>query len=152
MTKTSFRGITAIGCHFAIFLPLLAPTLPVANASETTIASGHICSGCPSCESIAIAPPKAIEYGCVDHLHRSGHPETLGRFATPSLNQHYSFGYVGGGAAFRGEPRFADEGTWGVDYSGILFKKQIWLQWLHGQREPRHDGSYHTDRPHLLRH
>ncbi len=43
------------------------------------------------------------------------------RLAKPSLNKHYSFGYVGGGTALRGEPRFPDEGTWGVEYSGILF-------------------------------
>jgi hypothetical protein len=144
---------TATACSsFVIVLLWLA--LPPHNspASETTIASGHICSGCASCELVAAPPPKAIEHVCIDHLHRSGHPETQGRFAKPSLNQHYSFGYVGGGAAFRGEPRFADEGTWGVDYSGILFKKRTWLPWLHGHREPRHDGSYETDGPHLLRH
>ena len=72
------------------------------------------------------------------------------RLAKPSLNKHYSFGYVGGGTAFHGEPRFSDEGTWGVDYSGILFKKQTWLSWLHGNRPSRRDGSYQTDGPHLL--
>ncbi|MBC8351616.1 MAG: hypothetical protein H8E66_06485 [Planctomycetes bacterium] len=152
MTKTSISTMKAICFYIGVLLPSIALTSTVSRGSETTIASGHICTGCASCEQIANPRSKAISHDCIDPFHRSGHPETQSRFAKPSLNQHYSYGYVGGGAAFRGEPRFADEGTWGVDYSGILFKKQVWLQWLHGHREPRNNGSYQTDGPHLLRH
>ncbi len=150
--KTSISSKSVVRCCISLVSLWLAAAPHESQASDTTAASGHICSGCRSCDLIEAPPLKTVEYSCVDQHHRSGHPETQGRFAKPSLSQHYSFGYVGGGAAFRGEPRFADEGTWGVDYSGILFRKKIWLQWLHGQRAPRHDGSYRTDGPHLLRH
>lgn len=150
MTKTSTRK-TIVIC-FGVCLPLLVLTTSVTQGLETTAASRHICSGCSSCGHTAAPLPRAAEHVCIDHLHRTGHPEMQGRFAKPSLSKHYSFGYVGGGTAFRGEPRFSDEGTWGVDYSGILFKKRIWLQWLHGRREPRGEGSYEPDGPHLLRH
>lgn len=149
--NTPINGTAVIHRCVALVLLLLAPIPRESQASELTIASGHICSGCPACDQPAVSMP-TIEHGCIDHLHRAGHPETQGRLAKPSLNRHYSFGYVGGGAAFRGEPRFSEEGTWGVDYSGILFKKKIWLGWLHGRGEQRHDGSYHTDGPHLLAH
>lgn len=149
--NTPINGIAAIHRCVALAFLLLAAMPRESQASELTTASGHICSGCASCALPAASPPNATEHACIDHLHRAGHPETQGRFAKPSLNQHYSFGYVGG-AAFRGEPRFAEEGTWGVDYSGILLKKRTWLGWLHGRGEQRHDGSYHTDRPHLLEH
>ena len=152
MMKTSINCTAVICSCIGLVLLLFTPMTHESLASETTTASGHICSGCASCDQIVAPPAKKIEGGCADHFHRAGHPETLGRFAKPSLNGHCSFGYVGGGAAFRGEPRFANEGTWGVDYSAILFRKQIWLPWLHGHREPRHDGSYRTDGPHLLRH
>lgn len=150
--NTAINGITATRLCISLGLLLLALTSHDARGSEMTTASGHICSGCPACDQSADPLPKANEHRCIDHLHRTGHPETLGRFAKPSLNQHFSFGYVGGGATFRGEPRVADEGTWGVDYSGILLKKRIWLQWLHGHREPRGEGSYEPDGPHLLGH
>lgn len=152
MTKISIDSKAAIYVVFGlvVLLPTVAPR--VARGAETTSFSAHICSGCPACDQPAVSAPQAIEHGCIDHLHRAGHPETQSKYAQPSLNRRYSFGYVGGAAAFHGEPRFADEGTWGVDYSGILFKKQTWLGWLHGHREPRHDGSYHTDGPHLLEH
>jgi hypothetical protein len=152
MMKTSISGTASIFRYIGLVLLLFAPMHRESPASETTNASGHICSGCPACDQPAVSAPQPIEHGCIDPFHRAGHPETQGRFAKPSLNQHYSFGYVGGGAAFRGEPRSADEGTWGVDYSGILFKRKIWLHWLHGHREPRGEGSYQTDGPHLLPH
>ena len=148
--STSISGTTSIYRYIGLVILLFAPMHRESPASEMTNASGHICSGCAECGQASVSPPKAIAHTCIDPLHRAGHPETQGTFAKPSLNRHYSFGYVGGGGAFRGEPRFADEGTWGVDYSGILFKKQIWLPWLHGHREPRHDGSYQTDGPRLL--
>ena len=148
MTKTSLLRIY----HVAVFLPLVSLLPATARGFETTTASAHICSGCAACNQPAVPRHALSEHRCIDHHHRSGHPETQSKYARPSLNRHYSFGYVGGGGAFRGEPRYVNEGTWGSDYSGILLKKNIWLPWLHGHREPRHDGSYHTDGPHLLGH
>ena len=152
MTKNSRCRRIAIACNFGIALSLFSQLSPIAHAAEPTFASGHICSGCASCDPPTSTLSRAHEQSCVDPFHRSGHPETQSKLAKPSLNKHYTFGYVGGGTAFHGEPRFSDEGTWGVDYSGVLLKKRTWLQWLHGSREQRHDGSYHTDGTHLLSH
>ncbi|HUG67480.1 MAG TPA: hypothetical protein VMM76_06995 [Pirellulaceae bacterium] len=152
MTTTSITHSVAVCGCFAIALTWLIPKSSTANPSESVIASADDCCDCPACDPPSSPAYTASARGCIDHFHRAGHPETQGKFAKPSLNKHYTFGYVGGGAAFRGEPRCPDEGTWGVDYSGILFKKKIWLQWLHGHREPRHDGSYQTDGPHVLSH
>lgn len=151
MTRDFILSAIALACC-GIFAPCCSLTSSLPRAAELSAAAQHICSGCPTCERAPRPWLQTSKHACVDHLHRSGHPETQGRFAKPSLSQHYSFGYIGGGAAFRGEPRSPDEGTWGVDYSGILIKKHIWLPWLHGRREPRHDGSYQTDGPHLLQH
>ena len=54
---------------------------------------------------------------------------------------------MGGGAAFRGEARHAEEGTWGLDFHGGLIKKRVWLGWWHGRREQDGGGSYKTDGP-----
>ena len=150
--KTSISGTASIFCYIGLVLLLFAPTHRESPASETTNASGPICCDCPACDPPTSPAYTAFARDCIDHFHRAGHPETQGKFAKPSLNKHYTFGYVGGGAAFRGEPRCPDEGTWGVDYSGILLKKKIWLPWLHGHRAPRGEGSYQTDGPHLLSH
>lgn len=152
MTKHFTRQTRTFCLYIGILLPSFALASQFAHSEEAAIASAHICSGCASCDRIAASVPLAIESGCVDQLRRTGHPETQSEFAKPSLSKHYSFGYVGGGASFGGEPRFVDEGTWGVDYSGILWSKRIWLRWMHGQDERRGEGSYQTDGPHLLRH
>ncbi len=152
MTKTSYSKTIVFSICFGILLPSLALTSTESRGSEPKIASAHLCSGCAACQHTPAPVSKAVEYGCIDHMHRSGHPETQSKFAKPSLSKHYSFGYVGGAASFGGEPRFFDEGTWGVDYSGILLSKRIWLRWLHGHGEQRGAGSYQTDGPHLLRH
>jgi hypothetical protein len=150
MMNTPINGIAAIHRCVALAFLLLAALPRESQASELTTASGHICSGCSACNQPLVPPHTSLEHRCIDHSHRSGHPETQSKLAKPSLNKHYSFGYVGGGAAFHGEPRFSEEGTWGVDYSGILISKQTWLSWLHRHRSSRHDGSYQTDGPHLL--
>lgn len=149
MIKITWRNIATL-CYVTALSLLFSTKHATTFAAEPSVASVHICSGCASCSEPAVASTHSHEHGCVDHFHRTGHPETQSKFAKPSLNKHYSFGYVGGGAAFHGEPRYSNEGTWGVDYSGILFTKRTWLSWLHGQRSSRHDGSYQTDGPHLL--
>jgi len=103
-----------------------------------------------SCRGLA-APPDRVHQppaAQADRLHRAGRPEVVAWYAIPSVNRHYSAGYVGGGAVLRGEPRCPDEGTWGLDYSGILFPKQIWLRWWRG-RHDQDGGSYTTDGPRL---
>lgn len=83
---------------------------------------------------------------------RAGHPHSVAWYARPSIDQHYCGGYVGGGAVQGGHERCPDEGTWGLDYTGALFKKHVWLRWWHGRHDQDGGGSYVTDGPRLLSH
>jgi hypothetical protein len=53
--------------------------------------------------------------------------------------------YVGGGCAWRGEPRYPDEGTYGWDYEGCYFARRVWLLWSHGRRYQGGTGAYASD-------
>jgi hypothetical protein len=69
--------------------------------------------------------------------------------AHPSYNGHESGGYVGGGSAskWHGEPRTAEEGTWGWDYRTSRLVCDPFLRWWHGQRYQGGSGAYKTDGP-----
>ena len=83
-------------------------------------------------------PWQRAPHDCV----RAGDPHRVSWFAKPSRNKRDTVGYVGGNAAWRGEPRQLDEGTWGLDYAGLFSRNHIWLQWLHGRPSHQSDGSY----------
>src|SRR5580698_4044378 len=53
-------------------------------------------------------------------FQRAGNPECISPRARPSNGPRDTGYYVGGGAAFRGQPRMSDEGTWGWDYTGLF--------------------------------
>jgi hypothetical protein len=65
------------------------------------------------------------------------------RFAQPSYGRKYSGGLVGGGAAFRGGDPYVEEGTWGVDYQGLIPFRRVWLGWSHGKYQAG-GGKYDT--------
>ncbi len=75
----------------------------------------------------------------------AGWPQCVSRWARPSSSCHESGYYVGGGAVFGGDARCTHEGTFGWDYNGRLFQKQIWLGWHHGRRSQGGVGAYRTD-------
>ena len=84
--------------------------------------------------------------------HRAGHPECVASYAQPSETPRYSGSYVGGGTAFKGCGRQADEGTWGWDYCGYggrILSHHPWLNWSHGRRCQDGGGAYKTDGPHV---
>jgi hypothetical protein len=83
---------------------------------------------------------------------RAGWPQRIRHHAIPSVTSHYSVGYVGGGAPIGGGPRCPDEGTFGLDYSGILSSTRVWLNWWHGRHRQGGGGAYRTDGPHFLAH
>src|SRR5437763_9349220 len=66
-----------------------------------------------------------------DHA-RAGCAMNVRRFAIPSNTKHYGGYMVGGGLPIKGDGPYLDEGTFGWDYSGILFNKRIALNWSHG--------------------
>jgi hypothetical protein len=82
---------------------------------------------------------------------RAGWPECIRPRAIPSNTPHYCGYYVGGGAAWWGEGRFLDEGTWGWDYVGPPYRKRIALDWWHGKPQGG-TGRYQTDGPKILHH
>lgn len=83
-----------------------------------------------------------------DDNARSGWPQTLRKWTSPTITPHYSAGYVGGGSAWispgkRG--RSIQEGTWGLDYSTWKCPGTVWMLWTHGRTQGQL-GAYRTDR------
>ena len=85
----------------------------------------------------------------VDLKKRAGYPQCISKLAWPAQSARECGYWVGGGAPHRGQGRYADEGTWGWDYNGILFPKKVALGWWHGRREQGGSGAYKTDGPKL---
>lgn len=84
---------------------------------------------------------------------RAGDPQCVSPLAIPAESPHEQGYYVGGGARERarcGEERTPHEGTWGVDYTGILVRKRTNLEWWHGSRYQGGLGSYATDGPRFV--
>lgn len=77
---------------------------------------------------------------------RAGYPNRIAWYAIPAPNMKYRSGYVGGGTLWRGEPRYASEGTWGMDYRGRIIPKKTFLLWSHGRRYQGGTGSYNPDK------
>ncbi|MFL5245528.1 MAG: hypothetical protein ACJ8FY_25820 [Gemmataceae bacterium] len=89
----------------------------------------------PACESVVTQS-------------RPGRCPSVAPYARPSDTGRYCGYYVGGGSAWRGEPRYPSEGTWGWDYCGFgILPKRIALQWSHGRRYQGGTGAYKTDGP-----
>lgn len=107
------------------------------------------------------APPTPIHWNWTDQrsldqcqrdarLARAGHPLSISKRAATTYNQKYEGYYVGGGvppARFknrsRGEPRYRDEGTWGMDYSP--FFTRVAANWSHGRLFQGGIGQYEPD-------
>lgn len=89
---------------------------------------------------------------CLPQCFRAGFPHLVSPFAKPSVNERYEVGYVGGGSAIGGSKRYAHEGTFGLDYSGWVVPRNIWLNWNHGKREQGGEGAYKTDGPKFIEH
>ncbi len=77
-------------------------------------------------------------------LVRAGKPHWISRWARPSNEPGDCGYYVGGGAAFHGEPAFCHEGTWGWDYTP--WYSRVKLGWWHGRRHQGGTGQYEPDR------
>ncbi len=86
----------------------------------------------------------------VDDEHRSGHASSIAPWARLSGSRHYSGGFLGGGAAWRGETRSEIQGTWGWDFHGLIGSKKIWLGWRNGRRDQGGQGAYKTDGPRII--
>ena len=88
-----------------------------------------------------------------NQFDRAGNPECVSPLATPADSAHEVGYYVGGGAPVKshhGEPRREGEGTWGMDYTGIIIPKKNVLNWWHGSRYQGGKGAYEADGPRIL--
>jgi hypothetical protein len=82
---------------------------------------------------------------------RAGYPNEVSRFARPA-DDGRSIGYLVGGGALnwrKASPPGPNDGTWGWDYSGGLFRRRVDLGWWHGRRYQGGSGAYKTDGPKL---
>jgi len=88
----------------------------------------------------------AYGYRAGDHS-QAGCAMLIRRRAIPSNTAHYGYYRVGGGVPLFGDGPALDEGTFGWDYSGILFNKRIALNWTHGRKYQSGTTGYKTDGP-----
>ncbi len=84
---------------------------------------------------------------CISDCLRAGRAHCIAPWAKCSINEKYSAWYVGGGTPWilpglsRG--RTAEEGTWGLDWNGLLRPRRVWLNWSCGREQSL--GTYETD-------
>lgn len=84
------------------------------------------------------------------HTHcRAGSPRCVGTHNQPSERPSECGYYVGGGAAFHGDVRCRNEGTFGWDYCHGLLPHRAILGWYHGRRYQGGIGSYEPNGPHV---
>jgi hypothetical protein len=129
------------------FDPVRVNELDAIHATELSPANESSWEGIRGMENPAAK--KSGRY-CLNGFERAGFPSCIGRFALPSISSHHRVGYVGGGTAIGGERRTVEEGTFGLDYSGIWFPRKTWMLWSHGKRHQGGAGQYQTDGPKIL--
>jgi hypothetical protein len=114
------------------------------------LAIGLLLTAAPIAFAADAEPAVQPANGC--DFQRAGNPECVARYARPSNGPNFTGYYVGGGSAFRGEPRSPNEGTWGWDYAGPFSLRHIDLGWWHGARYQGGTGQYQPDRQRSLLH
>lgn len=82
----------------------------------------------------------------ISDCERAGNPHSVHRFAKCATDNKYTASYVGGGAAlpWGSRCRKSSEGTWGLDYSGLFGKANVWLNYTRGRKQGG-EGAYATD-------
>jgi hypothetical protein len=138
--------------HFAIVFALVAVAgVAYGNPPEVLRTEGttYTLTDEPSpVASDIVWGPTSDDHRSCDHYH-AGCPQCLRKFTIPSNTRHYGGYYVGGGTPTRGAGRCNEEGTWGWDYSGVLFPKRIALNWSAKGLYQGGTGTYKTDGPKL---
>lgn len=113
-----------------------------------SIAAGWIARG----DQASRAERKAFEATLPGSHIRAGQPHSVAPLAKPTYTREYEAGYIGGGVPTwgRGRSPTVHEGTWGRDYVGNRFMRQVWLRWSDGTRHQSGGGKYETDGPKLF--
>jgi hypothetical protein len=88
-----------------------------------------------------------------DDIRRAGQPQEISRLAQPIQPTRMIGYYIGGGALnrYKADVALPTDGTWGLDYTGGLFRRRVDLGWWHGRRYQGGAGAYKTDGPKLIR-
>lgn len=125
------------------------PHYVVLGTRDDSLASEYQLDGVRGRETPA--GPRTGRY-CQPGMERAGHPWFISKRARTALGSDYKVGYVGGGTpfSFGGECRKSNEGTFGLDYSGLFFSRKTWLYWTHGSRYQGGAGRYETEGPRIL--
>jgi hypothetical protein len=78
---------------------------------------------------------------------QAGCPRTVAWWAVPSNTGGYALYRVGGGCPYplAADPPSPGEGTWGWDYVGRWFPRNVILGWWHDNHD--RGGTYQTDGP-----
>ena len=104
---------------------------------------------CPSCANAQrkMAQPQNAYQRRINHA-RAGCPLLLFKRAAFTYDDKYKGYYVGGGVPnglrkCRGELRYCDEGTWGVDY--VPWYSRVASSWSHGRLYQGGTGQYEPD-------
>ncbi len=114
--------------HWLVVLAVAVSTLPVLADSKSE--------------------PSLYEAPCFSEVKRAGMPWCHFLWARRQVDSDYDGYYVGGGAAIgcsRGQCE--EEGTWGWDYTGRLFKRRVNLGWFWIKHKQAGTGSYQPDGP-----
>ena len=80
-----------------------------------------------------------------DPCDRSSYQGKVAWYALPTFTRAYTGYYVGGSRAFGGSGRCPEDGTWGIDYRGLLLPSRVNLWWNYGERHERSGGTYKAD-------
>ena len=86
-------------------------------------------------------------------FRQAGYPQYVSPLATESFNRRYSGDSIGGGQAFGGQGRCANEGTWGWDYTPFRpMSRRFFLGYSHGRRSQGGTGAYNAEGPRPIEH
>ena len=133
------RGRTAVAFWAVVCLIIVACMVTSAGAHDLTPSMGR--------------PATERRHFQGNQFDRAGNPQCISPLATPAESPHEEGYYVGGGAwvgSRCGEERREHEGSWGMDYTGIIVRKRTNLGWWHGSRYQGGVGAYRTDGPRLV--
>jgi hypothetical protein len=155
MKTMNTRADKLIGKFFLLSLLVSASAFRNVHAEPPT----EFAKGNPTYTvSDQVSPPSSgIVWGATSEGYRdcdfarAGCPQCQQNRTIPSNTRFYGGYYVGGGTPTRGAGRCIEDGTWGWDYSGILFPKRIALNWTAKGRYQGGTGTYKTDGPKLRR-
>jgi hypothetical protein len=124
------------------------------EAARAAVTDSSLEVSAEQCESESDGKHWSGKRYLMDRHLRAGCAQHVGWWAVAGTNcRNYAAGYVGGGAVVDGDgPDQYRDGTWGLDYVGIVIPKRVFLHWWHGRQQQGGAGAYTTDGPRLEHH